>query len=308
MIVFFIARSAYIAAQSHPSARCGRRLIRGFPELRPATSSASGQAEKLVGRIQGRAAIVLGAAGKDNMGQTIARRFAAEGARVLVAGRREAPLAALAEEIGGAYALCDITVWEDLQAMVALAVERYGRVDIAVNATGWGLLKPFLETTLEDLERMTALQFIGPFRFMQAVIPHMTEGGSIIQISSATATIMLENHAAYMGAKAGADHVVRCVANEFGKRGIRANSISPGITESPMTAEAFKNPALIAAFAREYPLGRVGKAEDVAEAAVWLGSDAAFVTGQNLQVNGGLTLRRNPRNAEIAAALGKPRT
>lgn len=260
------------------------------------------------GRIEGKVAIVLGAAGKGNMGQTIARRFAREGASVVVAGRHEASLAELAREIGGAYALCDITVAEQLEAMTQVALDRFGRLDVAVNATGWGLLKPFLETTIEELEAMTALQFIGPFRFMQAVIRAMTGGGSIIQISSATATIMLEHHAAYMGAKAGADHVVRCVANEFGKRGIRANSISPGITESPMTAQAFETPALIEAFAREYPLGRVGTAEDVANAAVWLASDEAFVTGQNIQVNGGLTLRRNPRNSELAAALRKPRT
>lgn len=248
--------------------------------------------------------IVLGAAGAGNMGQVLARRFAAAGARVMVAGRKAEPLRALAEEIGGAWALCDITREADLQNLVRSTVERFGGIDVAINATGWGLMKPFLETTRAELEQITALQFIGPFQFAQALIPAMTRGGSIIHVSSATATIMLENHAAYMGTKAGTDHVIRCIANEFGERGIRANSISPGLTETPMTAGAFQVAPMIDAFRKEYPLGRLGTAADVAEAALWLASDQCFMTGQNLQVNGGLTLRRNPRNAEVMAALG----
>lgn len=256
-----------------------------------------------MGRLQGKTAIVLGAAGPGNLGQTVARLFAREGARVMVSGRRQEPLEALAQEIGGAFALCDITRKAEVDALVAATVDRFGPVHVGLNATGWGLVKPFLDTTEEDLAAMAALQFHGPFHFMQALVRAMTEGGSIIQISSATATIMLEDHAAYMGTKAGTDHVVRCVANEFGGRGIRANSISPGITESPMTARAFRNPAIVEAFRKEYPLGRVGTQDDIAAAALWLAGDDCFMTGENLQVNGGLTLRRNPRNQEIVDAV-----
>lgn len=256
-----------------------------------------------MGSVAGKVVIVLGAAGANNMGQVIARRFAREGAKVMVAGRKAETLRTLAEEIGGAWALCDITREADIAALVAATVERFGRLDVAINATGYGLLKPFLETTREDLEFMNAVQFTGPFQFFQAAVGAMKDGGSIIQISSATATIMLDNHAAYMGTKAGIDHVVRCVANEFGERGIRANSISPGITDTPMAASAFESQALVDLFRREYPLGRVGTADDVAEAALWLAADECFVTGQNLQVNGGLTLRRNPRVSEMAAVL-----
>ena len=176
-------------------------------------------------------------------------------------------------------------------------------MDIAVNATGWGLLRPFLDTSKEEIERITALQFVGAFLFYQAMLRVMRDGGSLIQISSATATIMLEDHAAYMGTKAGADHVIRCIANEFGHRGIRANSIAPGFTATPMTAKASRNQAILDSFAREYPLGRIGTSQDIADAAVWLASDHCFMTGQVLQVNGGVTLRRNPSNAEIAAAV-----
>jgi NAD(P)-dependent dehydrogenase (short-subunit alcohol dehydrogenase family) len=124
-----------------------------------------------------------------------------------------------------------------------------------------------------------------------------------IEISSATATIMLNDHAAYMGTKAGTDHVVRCVANEFGSVGIRANSISPGLTDTPMNAEAKEVPGLFEAFRASYPLGRWGTSDDIAAAAVFLAEDGCFMTGENLQVNGGLTLRRNPSQQEIRASI-----
>ena len=254
--------------------------------------------------LEGKVAVVIGAAGKDNMAQSIARRLAADGARLVVAGRDPESLQHLADELGGlAVAQCDLTSEEDLARLAHAAVDRFGGIDVAVNATGWGLLKPFLDTTKDEIEKLTALQFTGAILFYQAMLRAMRDGGSLVQISSATATIMLEDHAAYMGTKAGADHVIRCIANEFGHRGIRANSVAPGFTVTPMTAKAGRNPAIIDTFAKEYPLGRVGTSEDIAEAVSWLVSDACFMTGQTLQVNGGLTLRRNPRNAEIVAAV-----
>jgi NAD(P)-dependent dehydrogenase (short-subunit alcohol dehydrogenase family) len=252
--------------------------------------------------------IVVGAAGKDNMGQGIARRFAAEGAKVVVAGRHREPLELLAKEIGGASQICDFTKQEDIDALLAFTLQRYSRVDVGINATGWGLLRPFEETTEDELQRMMNLQFKGPFQFMQALVKVMLPGSSIIMVSSATATIMLENHAAYMGTKAGIDHVVRCVANEYGHKGIRANSISPGVTQTPMAGDALKVPEVLQAFESAYPLGRIGTIDDIAEAALWLASDACFMTGQNLQVNGGLTLRRNPTMAEMGTAFAKAST
>ncbi|MCE0506178.1 SDR family oxidoreductase [Roseivivax sp. GX 12232] len=261
----------------------------------------------MTGRLQGKRAIVLGAAQAGNLGQVTARRFAAEGARVLVAGRHEAPLRALTEEIGGAWVLCDITEEAQLEALVQRCLDAFGGLDLAVNCTGWGLLTPFLDNTREELEAMAALQFVGPFQFFQAVLREMSDGGALVQVSSATAKIMMEDHAAYMGTKAGMDHVIRCIANEFGARGIRANSVAPGFTASPMTERAARNPAVVGAFAKEYPLGRVGTLEDTAEAITWLCSDACFMTGEVLQVNGGVTLRRNPTNDEIVGAARKAR-
>jgi 2-hydroxycyclohexanecarboxyl-CoA dehydrogenase len=253
--------------------------------------------------VTGRVVIVVGAGGAGNMGQGIARRFASAGARVVAAGRHKDVLEALAGEIGGAARLCDFEKQADIEALVAFARERFGRVDVGINCTGWGLLKPFEQTSAAELERMMSLQFKGPFQFMQALVKVMPRGGSIIMISSATATIMLEQHAAYMGTKAGIDHVVRCVANEYGHKGIRANSISPGVTETPMAGDSLKVPEIRKAFEAGYPLGRIGTIDDIADAALWLASDRCFMTGQNLQVNGGLTLRRNPTLAEMGAAF-----
>ncbi len=254
--------------------------------------------------LKGKVAVVIGAANHGNMAQVIARKLAAEGAKVVVAGRAPEALEALAQDIGGlAVSQCDISNEADLARLASSAVEHFGGLDIAVNATGWGLLKPFLDTTREDIDRMVSLQLTGAMLFYQAMLRVMRNGGSLVQISSATASIMLEDHAVYMGTKAGADHIIRCVANEFGKRGIRANSVAPGFTATPMTGKASQTPGLIEAFAAEYPLGRVGTSEDVAEAVAWLCNDACFMTGQVLQVNGGLTLRRNPTNAEIGASV-----
>lgn len=263
-----------------------------------------------MGRLKGKRAIVLGASSEGNMGQVMARRFMAEGAEVLVSGRKADVLEAFARETGCRWTACDLTDEASVNALADTGARAMGGVDIGVNATGWGLLKPFLENTREELEAMTALQFIGPFQFFQAMIRKMStelggRGGSIIQISSATAKIMLNDHAAYMGAKAGTDHVIRCIANEFGLQGIRANSISPGLTDTPMNADAKQVPGLFEAFHAAYPLGRIGTSEDIAAAAVWLCSDECFMTGENLQVNGGLTLRRNPTREEINASVEK---
>lgn len=261
-----------------------------------------------MGRLEGKRAVVLGASSPDNMGQHIARRFLDEGASVLVSGRKQEVLADFAANHGCEWAACDLSDEASVNALADVAQEKLGGIDIAVNASGWGLLKPFLDTTHEELMDMTMLQYVGPFHFYQAMLRKMMrsmggQGGSIIQISSATATIMLNDHAAYMGTKAGADHVIRCVAHEFGSEGVRANSISPGLTDTPMTAEHKEVPGLFDAFLAGYPLGRIGTSDDIAAAAVWLASDECFMTGENLQVNGGLTLRRNPMKSEIDAAV-----
>lgn len=257
-----------------------------------------------MGRLEGKVVSIVGAAGEDNMGQVMARRFAAEGAKVIVSGRNEEALKRLAEEINGDWVLCDFSQKASISDMIDTIVERHSRLDVAVNATGWGLLVPWAEQSEKDLDNMIDLQFKGPFLWMQKLIQVMdATGGSIIQISSATATIMLDDHSAYMGTKAGTDHLIRCLANQYGSKGIRANSISPGLTDTPMTAEPLQSPALLATFENCYPLGRIGTSDDIAAAAIFLASDECFMTGENLQVNGGLCLRRNPLGTELFDAM-----
>jgi NAD(P)-dependent dehydrogenase (short-subunit alcohol dehydrogenase family) len=130
------------------------------------------------------------------------------------------------------------------------------------------------------------------------------QGGSLISLSSATTKALINNHAAYIGTKTGSEALIRCVANDFGQYGIKANTVSPAFTDTPMTSESFQVPGLVDAFLPKYPLGRLNTSDDVANACLWLCSDAAFVTGQNIQPNGGVTLRGNPQAVDIEAAVG----
>lgn len=189
---------------------------------------------------------------------------------------------------------------DDVDALFDGAAARHGSVDIAINATGWGLMKPWAEVTDDDLSQMVALQFTGVHHMLNACLRTMTQGGSVIQISSATTQCLIFDHAAYIGTKA----LIRCFANQYGQQGIRANIVSPGLTATPMAASALAAPGLEEAFAKEYPLGRIGTADDIAHTVLWLCDDRTFVTGQNIHANGGLTLRRNPRPEEIAASVG----
>lgn len=257
------------------------------------------------GRLSGKRAMILGVA-HQNVGAAIARTYVEHGAQVVIAGRRPEPLRQIAEEIGAQWVVCDITDERDLNKAVQDAATKMGGLDIGVNSTGWGLLKPFLETSREELERMAAVQFTGPFQFFQALVRSMPHGGSIIQISSVTAKIMFEDHAAYMGTKAGIDHVIRTIANEFGDKGIRANSIAAGgVADAPMSGGGMTIPAMRQLYMREIPLQRPGMSVDVANAALWLASEeSSFVTGQVIHVSGGQTLRRNPSIAEVYAAFG----
>ncbi|WP_156678127.1 SDR family NAD(P)-dependent oxidoreductase [Sphingomonas profundi] len=263
-----------------------------------------------MGLLEGKRAVVIGAAEPGNMGQAIARRYRDEGAQVTVASRRAEKSAAFAAEIGGHSTACDLTRKADVHALADFAIEKMGGIDIAVNSTGLALGAPFLEFGEANLDTLIALQFKGSFFFLQAMVQAMLgRGGSIIQISSAVAqpsTTVDGGYDAYMGTKAGIDHVVRAVANQFGREGIRVNTIAAGHTDTPMHHDNFGGGDIPAwmkqVFAEATPLGRYGTSEDIAEAAVWLARDQCFMTGQALQVNGGLTLRRNPLKHDLERA------
>lgn len=255
------------------------------------------------GRLKDKVAIVMGASRRDNMGQAIARRFAEEGAAVVVAGRGREGLEAFAAETGALAQVCDISRKSDIQALADFTIAAHGRIDIAVNAAATAQYGPFEETTEEEIDEMMSIIFKGSFFFMQVMVAAMkAKGGALINISSVVADIMFENHAAYMGAKAGMNHVTRTVANEYGRYNIRANVVSPGFTITPML-DGFVMPGMVEAFEKEYPLGRITTVEDVANVCLFAASDECFMTGQTFHVTGGLTLRRSPTTEEIAAAV-----
>lgn len=242
-------------------------------------------------KLQGKVALVLGASGNGNIGQAIAQRFSEEGAQLVIAGRSEHAITQLADQLGALAIKCDIRSEGDLASMLRKTLEVHGKLDIAVNAVGQNLVKPFLDVSADELESVTRTQFIGPFLFLQAVLRVMQDRGSIIQISSVTAIALLKNHAVYMATKAAADTLIRSAAYEFGCRGIRINSLSPGPTfDAPMAAPLMQHAETLEAIRSMIPLGRIGTSRDVAEAALWLASDQCFITGENIQVNGGLAL------------------
>jgi NAD(P)-dependent dehydrogenase (short-subunit alcohol dehydrogenase family) len=249
--------------------------------------------------------LVMGASKAGNMGQVIANAFLKQGDNVVVSGRNKEGLDSFCEDNKAISIPCDISSEIDIKKLAKTIDEKLGHIDVIIQASGYGISVPFLDMKDSDLTDIVNIQFKGPFQLFQACIPLMKNGGAIIQISSATASIMLENYAAYMGTKAGIDHVVRCIANEFGHQNIRANSISPGLTDTPMTADSVNLPGLESAFVKEYPLGRIGTSEDVARTALFLADKNCFISGQNIQVSGGLTLRRNPSMSEIMSSIEK---
>jgi NAD(P)-dependent dehydrogenase (short-subunit alcohol dehydrogenase family) len=118
-----------------------------------------------------------------------------------------------------------------------------------------------------------------------------------------TAKVLLPDHAAYMGTKAGMDHVVRSIANDLGSRNIRVNTIAPSLTDTPMNAAAKATPGFFEAFLPYFPLGRLVTVEDVAAAAVWLSSDECFMTGATLVIDGGMELRGVPLPEQVQKSI-----
>ncbi|MEN3974547.1 SDR family oxidoreductase [Emcibacter sp. SYSU 3D8] len=249
-----------------------------------------------MGRLEGKVAVVMGASGKGSMGQATARRFVEEGAKVVIAARRLEPLEALAAEIGATAVACDIASDEQIQALAKAAADKYGRVDIAVNFAGINVQSPIADIDASKLKDAIDIQFTGAILFIKHMAAAMPEsGGSIIMTSSLTATLHPQGMTAYAATKAGVDHAVIIAANEYGKQNIRVNAITPGFIPTEMTNGIIAAaPVVPKAFLRETRLPRLGSVDDIANAALWLASDEAFVTGINLQISGGAQLGKFP--------------
>ncbi|HEX7783208.1 MAG TPA: SDR family oxidoreductase [Sphingobium sp.] len=251
-------------------------------------------------RLDGKVAIILGASDPRSMGAATARRFAAEGAKLVLAARRKDAVADVAGPLGATAVACDITNEDDLIALAKAAVDTYGKLDIAINYAGIEGGAPVIETTAEMLRQQADVHFVGTGLFIKQMALAMKDGGSIITASSLTVLVQAPGQGAYAGSKGGADVLVRVAANELGERGIRVNILAPGFTKSAMTDAYFAMEPVTRAFLKEMPLGRFPTVEDIAHCALWLASDEAFVTGQRIDVTAGQALRRTPRADEFA--------
>ena len=250
-------------------------------------------------RLDGKVAIILGASDPRSMGAATARRFAEEGAKLVLAARRLDAVSAIAADLGATAVACDITDEVQLAALAETAIATYGQLDVAINYAGVTGGGPILETSAEDFRQQAEVHFVGTGLFIKQMALAMTNGGSIITASSLTVLVQAPGQAAYAGSKGGADVIVRVAANELGERGIRVNSLAPGFTRSAMTEDYFAMEAVTNAFLKEMPLGRFPTVEDIANTALWLASDEAFVTGQRIDVTAGQALRRTPRADEF---------
>ncbi|NLR73195.1 SDR family oxidoreductase [Novosphingobium sp. ERN07] len=252
-------------------------------------------------RLQNKRALLVGASSADGMGAAIARRFAAEGAQVTLGGRNAAKIAEVGSQLDLPWVQLDLTDEAVLASGVQEASERMGGLDVAINLAGVNHSALIADETFDGLMEQAKLHFVGTALFIRDVAAAMTSGGSIITISSLTVELTGARLGAYAGSKAGADKIARVAAVEYGDRGIRVNSIAPGLTRTSMTNAYFENDAIRQAFERETPTGRLSEPEDIAAAAVWLASDECTATGDLIRVSGGMHLRRLPTPRDFAS-------
>jgi dihydroanticapsin dehydrogenase len=252
-----------------------------------------------MGRLDGKVALITGGAGA--IGQATGRRFAADGATVVVAdrdGRRAEHVASTLRD-GGGQALgvpVDVTSDDSVAALVARAIDAYGRIDILFTCAGILVSGSVTETTLTDWQRTLDVNLTGPFLASRHVVPVMllNGGGSIIHMSSTAGLVGETSIAAYCASKGGVLMLARQMALDYARQGVRVNVICPGWIDTP-----FNDPAIEAAGGKEglqpfvdqmVPLGRQGSPDEVADVVAFLASDdSRLMTGSVVTVDGGLT-------------------
>jgi NAD(P)-dependent dehydrogenase (short-subunit alcohol dehydrogenase family) len=251
-----------------------------------------------MGALEGKVAVVTGAA--MGIGRASAQAFAREGASVVVAdidvdGGEQT--ASLIEADGGSasFIRTDVSIKEDVEAMVQHAVDTFGGLDCAHNNAGIAApMVPLADYPDDGWHHTIAVMLTGVYYCMKAEIPRMLErgGGAIVNTASGVGLVGYPNQAAYTASKHGVLGLTKVAALDYGSQGVRVNAICPGTARTPMVDEAISQfPGIEDELKKLHPIGRIGEASEIAEAAVWLCTPAAsFVLGVALPVDGGYVI------------------